>query len=330
MVGGSTRVCFLSWSEIPLTYLFFWKSSPTPRFDGASGLQADRCRWNRCLRYRYPSNPKQDRLQGKRSRKGATALCLFKWERSWASNGFRGQKPCTRCRRLGDILLILLGHTVYCEIPTMWCQVGLLWNTFLVHWGYKLSCRGTTLNPWSASNCRVHDGIFPWPRLWSSTTTWRPRFLLSFQAAGGLLQVPQCLGCLGGHGMRGQATRYGGIVKKWRIFKWIYPECMAMQLNNEKTRWNGVLSDRPNCKLLWYALILKLYYNYNDFYSQNWGFDFEFVGMKWGHVQAFLSRTKNALASNLNTKSVRNIIIHDYSLWQIISDCHCPWITDYY
>ena len=37
-------------------------------------------------------------------------------------------------------------------------------------------------------------------------------------------------GVLGGHGMRGQATRYGGIVKKWRI----YPECMAIQLNNEK------------------------------------------------------------------------------------------------
>jgi hypothetical protein len=52
----------------------------------------------------------------------------------------RGQKPCTRCRRLGDILLILFGHTVYCEIPTMWCQVGLWWNTSLVHWGYQLSC----------------------------------------------------------------------------------------------------------------------------------------------------------------------------------------------
>lgn len=45
--------------------------------------------------------------------------------------------------------------------------------------------------------------------------------------------------------MRGQATRYGGIVKKLRI----YPECMAVELN-EKMRWNGTLSDRPNGKLL--------------------------------------------------------------------------------
>ena len=140
MVGGSTRVCFLSWSEIPLTYLFFLEKLTNTQIRRGIGIASCPLQVKQMLAISVPFQPQAGQAARKAIKKRGNSAVPLQVETFLGFKWFQEARNPVPAVGVWGIYCWYCSGTLYCEIPTMWCQVGLWWNTSLVHWGYQLSC----------------------------------------------------------------------------------------------------------------------------------------------------------------------------------------------